>query len=270
MDRVSLLNQLCITEELEKNKIKIEFEKIENFNNFVNSISSKIYKNKRLENYKKSIFRIEYELNVEKKKRFKSTAVSNSISTLDGTTWEQYYKDILRYRDEYYSILGTGYSITWNDKLFDDSISDIIFSYPTNYRKNSSVDEFNLVLGEKYDVTNHNFTKFGIPSASLLAHFRDNKNFYDWITDLSEYLICELSEDGEPIKIITPPLTHQKLSTLYQLDVISTKFLENLSDIKLPCNNIGKCIVFDVQHNLYPTMLLQIEDNNFIRSQTIH
>ena len=55
MDRVSLLNQLCITEELEKNKIKIEFEKIENFNNFVNSISSKIYKNERLENYKKSI-----------------------------------------------------------------------------------------------------------------------------------------------------------------------------------------------------------------------
>ena len=77
MNRISLLNQLCITEELEKNKIKIEFEKIENFNNFVNSISSKIYKNERLENYKKSIFRIEYELNVEKKKKFKSTAVSN-------------------------------------------------------------------------------------------------------------------------------------------------------------------------------------------------
>lgn len=268
MDKLLVNNQKIVAEELEKNKIKIEFDDFTKFTSFVETISTKIYKNARLHNYLNSVEMIEYELDVLNKKPTRMSAISLGISTLDGTEWEEKYKKILKYRGDYYGVLGTAYSLSWSDKLFGQELCEMSFTFPEDHRKYSKDDRFSMLLGKRFVVGTPKSSTIGLVNIDFLDNFDDS--FLNWIKSCGPNVMSEYSDSNKKlVRLTTPRLPEEKIVELYNFDFIKPNFIENLSQLKYPHEQTDISIIFDlVENKIVPKVLLQIKSSDFIDKVT--
>lgn len=268
MDKLLLFNQFAIVDEAAKNDVRIEFTEHDKFSRFSENLSEKIYKNIRLFNYFKSIEAIEYELDIVNKKRVKTTTVSKSISTLDGTPWEEKYKKLLKYQQEYYGVLGTGYALSWCDKLFGDDLKEITFTFPNSYSANKQDSRFSSLLGKRFFVDTPNSNTVGFCNTELLKNFDDDLS--KWMLTCGPNVIYEYSDSTKQLsRVISPQLPREKIEEILNFDFVSKKFVENYEQLMYPHEETKVCLIFDVKKDkIDPKILFQISNEEYISKVT--